>query len=436
MQSSYVDGDRSRIDRLLSQMPNTPLTNDQQLDQLKYMIDTCLCGYADHLLDPQFDRHILEFLGALLRFQRRQHAREPQKSKAKRRLVFGAKECRTLIDVNKIKCLIVGVDLDEECLVRDTCELLALTRSNAIPVFFSLTRAQLGFGMVGKKTSISMIGILSTDGAHEAYTHLVKHHEELKEAWREHLLSLRDYESTGNLTLYAAQFNHAGFIQPAQVNSVRNDTGMSPLMLASRGGHRRLIEQLLELNADVNAVDFMLRNALHYAVCANRADLVDCLVAAGCMNRPDASGTDALLLAANEASGDCLARLLEAHPPRQDLAIAAAKHKSADCLALLLSTGFAFEVGPVFVASAQNDSVCCIRALAKHASDRSVLNWTDGQGRSAIWWAAYFDCRGAYNELLYALKCDHTATDNQSGFSAARIRQMRSSNKPTCLPSP
>jgi ankyrin repeat protein len=64
---------------------------------------------------------------------------------------------------------------------------------------------------------------------------------------------------------------------------VKNDDGLTPLMVCAMRGNERVATVLLEAGADVHAVCNQQRTALHWAAVKNRGTMVRSLLAAGAL---------------------------------------------------------------------------------------------------------------------------------------------------------
>jgi hypothetical protein len=67
----------------------------------------------------------------------------------------------------------------------------------------------------------------------------------------------------------------------ATVNTYTSYELMSPLHLACEGGYRKIVDMLIDAQADVNVANFMERTPLHLAALSGRADIGSLLLRAG-----------------------------------------------------------------------------------------------------------------------------------------------------------
>ena len=74
--------------------------------------------YCKNDSNEEFERKVLvELLGNLRRFDLRTKDLKPSMAKARRRIVFGGIETRKLIEVEKVKALIIAKNLTDETLL-------------------------------------------------------------------------------------------------------------------------------------------------------------------------------------------------------------------------------------------------------------------------------------------------------------------------------
>lgn len=74
--------------------------------------------YCKNDSNEEFERKVLvELLGNLRRFDLRTKDLKPSMAKARRRIVFGGIETRKLIEVEKVKALIIAKNLTDEIIL-------------------------------------------------------------------------------------------------------------------------------------------------------------------------------------------------------------------------------------------------------------------------------------------------------------------------------
>ena len=64
--------------------------------------------YCDHILSPELDQLAVQLLDDLVRFQDRQHSKDPIKAKTKRRYVVGMREIKKFLAIKKIDVLLLA----------------------------------------------------------------------------------------------------------------------------------------------------------------------------------------------------------------------------------------------------------------------------------------------------------------------------------------
>lgn len=107
-----------------------------------------------------------------------------------RRFVIGLKEVARRTKQNKVECLIVAPDIEEDNnkggLDDRMRELLALAYQNNTPVIFALSRARLGKAL-GKSLHISVLGVLDARGAQDLLRESVGLAGDCQKSWLQQL---------------------------------------------------------------------------------------------------------------------------------------------------------------------------------------------------------------------------------------------------------
>ncbi|KAJ3660256.1 hypothetical protein Zmor_004712 [Zophobas morio] len=86
-----------------------------------------------------------------------------------------------------------------------------------------------------------------------------------------------------------------------EVNFSVEFDGSTPLIIASREGHKTVVEYLVKYGAEINRADFYGQTPLHAASFQGHEKIVECLVKCGAeINRADKSGKTPLCLASSE----------------------------------------------------------------------------------------------------------------------------------------
>ena len=82
----------------------------------------------------------------------------------------------------------------------------------------------------------------------------------------------------------------------------RSENEKTPLHFAAQGGHREIVELLLEKGADVNVKNIASETPLHYAAAMSHKEIVELLITEGAvLNSGTSNGSTPLHYAANLA---------------------------------------------------------------------------------------------------------------------------------------
>nr|ASK40404.1 hypothetical protein [Amblyomma maculatum] len=138
-------------------LPETPV--DSQKRQLH---STRFRDYCDHVLTPEINMTVKTLLTDLVFFQDRLYQKDPIKARSKRRLVYGLKEVRKYLLLNKLKCIIFAPDIEEVRaeggLDHSLSAIIEYARAHFVPTVFALRRRLLG-KLTRKNVAVSCIGI-------------------------------------------------------------------------------------------------------------------------------------------------------------------------------------------------------------------------------------------------------------------------------------
>ncbi len=125
-------------------------------------------SYCDHALSPELDECVKQLLSDLVRFQDKQHAKDPVKAKARRRYVIGLREVKKFLVVRKVTLLVLAPDLEASesrgGLNDLVSELRSLADASETPVVFTMNRRRLGRACV-RKVQVSCVGVLNYQGS-------------------------------------------------------------------------------------------------------------------------------------------------------------------------------------------------------------------------------------------------------------------------------
>uniref|UniRef100_A0A1B0CM61 Putative ribosomal protein l7ae/l30e/s12e/gadd45 family n=1 Tax=Lutzomyia longipalpis TaxID=7200 RepID=A0A1B0CM61_LUTLO len=133
--------------------------------------------YCDHFTEEDLCGRVEAILQDLFRFQDRAFHRNEIKARAKRRYVVGFKEANRMLDVNKVKLLIVATDLErspgEGGLDEAVYALRKRVREAKVPYVFALSRRGIG-NILQKSPAVSCVAVLDYSGAKEKVDELLE----------------------------------------------------------------------------------------------------------------------------------------------------------------------------------------------------------------------------------------------------------------------
>lgn len=142
--------------------------------------------YVHQVLSDDLDEKVKFMLGELSRYQERAKERDPLKYAKQKRYCVGMRECQRAVARSKAKCIICAPNL-EECGVEggldDTIEdLIEACREADVPIVFALSRNRIGKAL-GKNIRLSIVCILSAEGAHQELKAILKQTDDLRRQW-------------------------------------------------------------------------------------------------------------------------------------------------------------------------------------------------------------------------------------------------------------
>uniref|UniRef100_A0A1B0DF05 Ribosomal protein eL8/eL30/eS12/Gadd45 domain-containing protein n=1 Tax=Phlebotomus papatasi TaxID=29031 RepID=A0A1B0DF05_PHLPP len=133
--------------------------------------------YCDHFTEEDLCSRVESILQDLFRFQDLAFHRSEIKARAKRRYVVGFKEANRMLDINKVKLLIVATDLErspgEGGLDEAVYALRKRVREAIVPYVFALTRRAIG-NILQKSPAVSCVAVLDYSGAKEKVDELLQ----------------------------------------------------------------------------------------------------------------------------------------------------------------------------------------------------------------------------------------------------------------------
>jgi len=184
----------------------------------------------------------------------------------------------------------------------------------------------------------------------------------------------------------------------AQVDAVEEESGNTPLILAARNGHLKVIQALLKHGADITKKGFGGMSALHHACRGDHLSVTEFLVGPDCKAPLDAED-DAGNTAVNEAS----------------------RMGNLKCMEAVINAGGKADhpnkagVTP-FMAAVMNCRGAIVDILAKQGVD---VNKVDGNGNSSLHLAAMCGFPKVVRQLLVQ-NCD-TSLVNTDGKKAEDV---------------
>jgi ankyrin repeat protein len=107
---------------------------------------------------------------------------------------------------------------------------------------------------------------------------------------------------------------------PNDCVNYRADNGVTMLMMAVAKGNMEIAQYLIEAGANVNSVNYLKQNALHYAVIHNQPKMIDLLRQNGAEIKPNAHGVTSLMMAIQLGNFEMVQLL---NPKFEDVNIAA-----------------------------------------------------------------------------------------------------------------
>jgi ribosomal protein L7Ae-like RNA K-turn-binding protein len=148
--------------------------------------DTRIRSYVMQDLSCYLDNLVAKMLLRLQRFT--EEGKSMMEANAPRRFIIGLREVSRRMKKNKLACIVVAPDIEEDQedggLDDRMRELLASAYSNSIPVIFALSRARIGCAM-GKTVQVSVFAVMDATGAQTLLDESVSLAQELKQSWLE-----------------------------------------------------------------------------------------------------------------------------------------------------------------------------------------------------------------------------------------------------------
>ncbi|KAA0715312.1 Selenocysteine insertion sequence-binding protein 2-like [Triplophysa tibetana] len=169
--------------------------------------------YCNQVLSKEIDESVTMLLQELVRFQERVYQKEPNKAKAKRRLVMGLREVTKHMKLQKIKCVIISPNCEKiqakGGLDEALYNVIAMAREQEIPFVFALGRKALG-RCVNKLVPVSVVGIFNFSGAESLFNKLVSLTEEARRAYKDMVNALEQEQAEEALKNVKKVTHHMG----------------------------------------------------------------------------------------------------------------------------------------------------------------------------------------------------------------------------------
>lgn len=128
--------------------------------------------YCDNIRSKELDEAVANLLKVIYGFQDRHYQKDPIRAHAKRRFVLGIREVKKYLMLKRLKFIVIAPDLEPVKspggLDQTVVHIREEGRTQQIPVIFAVGRRQLGFALM-KKVPISIVGVISAEGAEELY---------------------------------------------------------------------------------------------------------------------------------------------------------------------------------------------------------------------------------------------------------------------------
>ncbi|XP_034179153.2 uncharacterized protein LOC117603785 [Osmia lignaria lignaria] len=144
--------------------------------------------YCTNMLTKSLNESLEQFLGEIVRLQKRFHEKNPNKSKYKRRYYAGLREACKQIELNKIKFVIIAPDIEktdlEGGLDDQVDKLLDTCRKQNVVYCFGLRRRKLGYYIHGKGL-VGCIGIANYGGTEMLFKNVLTELVQARNAFKQ-----------------------------------------------------------------------------------------------------------------------------------------------------------------------------------------------------------------------------------------------------------
>lgn len=160
------------INEITSQLSSVSLSKNVDWLTQKIIHNEHFREYCTQKISFEINQLSHQLLQSLIKFQDRQHKRDANKGRVKKRYVSGFREILKLIEINKIKCVIIAPDvqqiMENGILDQIVTKLITACKDTSIPIIFAHSKYYLAKILL-RKSKISCVGIISYDGRQVTY---------------------------------------------------------------------------------------------------------------------------------------------------------------------------------------------------------------------------------------------------------------------------
>ncbi|XP_052888328.1 selenocysteine insertion sequence-binding protein 2 [Anopheles moucheti] len=140
--------------------------------------------YCDHFISDELRELAEDVVVKLFNFQTKAYAKNPIKAVANKRFVVGFNEVLKLLELRKVRLVLVAPDLEpNETIDQMVNNVKLLCRQSQVPYLFALKRRKIGFHLL-KKAPISCVGVLSYAGCEDTVKQMLSVVEQERESYR------------------------------------------------------------------------------------------------------------------------------------------------------------------------------------------------------------------------------------------------------------
>ncbi|XP_017772230.1 PREDICTED: selenocysteine insertion sequence-binding protein 2 isoform X2 [Nicrophorus vespilloides] len=136
--------------------------------------DICV-KYCENLVNNDVDLLAAKLIAEIVELQEKLYKKDHLKGQRQRKYVVGFNQVMKYLTINKLKALIIAVDvkvLKEDMLHETILKCVRLAKTNNIPYIFALKRRKIGL-ITMKFLPVSCFGVLNFQGANESFNILI-----------------------------------------------------------------------------------------------------------------------------------------------------------------------------------------------------------------------------------------------------------------------